>query len=801
MGRRLSSRWGFGLLSCIITLGSIGLLVLAGIIWHLPSVKLLANTPLQAPLRVYTKQGDLIAEYGEKQRIPVPIQRIPKPLIQAVICTEDQRFYRHYGVDLISLARAMKMLVITGEKRQGASTITMQVARNFFLTRHKTFLRKFQEILLAIKLEQYLTKDQILALYLNKIFFGMRAYGVAAAARNYYGKTLHALTLPEMAMLAGLPQAPSRNNPIVNPTQAIKRRNHVLKKMFEQKVISQDRYLQAIQAPITAARHGVRATVNAPYVGELVRQQVVAMFGKTSAYNAGLTVYTTIDTTQQLVANRVLIEGLLAYTKRHGFKPSALNLIASLKTSELLAWQNSLKTMPTVHALQPAVVIKINKQNIQAMLKNGKIISLTAAKARWALFRSKQGFRLKKHKTFADIMKVSDVIYVRQSNRGFWQLEQLPNIQAALISMDPNTGDVKSLVGGFSYKLSEFNRVVQANRQPGSCMKPFIYAAALDYEHQFNAATIINDAPVVQEDSGENRLWRPENDNRTFYGPTRLREGLVHSRNLVSIRILRAIGVAHARQYIEKFGFDLMQQPNGLSLALGAGSVTPLALNTAFAAFANGGFKVKPVLISAIVNQHMQTLYQASTFADHDTQSTLHNLSSVAPHKTRIISEATAFIMADMLKDVIQRGTGRRARVLQRNDIAGKTGTTNKKVDAWFAGFTPHLVATVWVGFDQAIPMHEFGSQAALPIWINFMKQTLKQSPQQWLEMPENIIQVSIDPSNGHPSHSPMSIVEFFRKDHLPDKIDHTTIRALKENKLLKKPEVNNNIHALDTLY
>ena len=782
MARCFAHRWGFSLLSTSLTLIATILLLLLATIWQLPPVKTLADTPLQAPLRIFTRQGDLIAEIGEKQRLPISLSNVPQQLIQAILSTEDQRFYQHYGVDLISLARAMKLLLITGEKRQGASTITMQVARNFFLSKHKTFLRKFQEMLLAIKLEQQLTKKQILTLYLNKIFFGLRAYGVKAAARNYYGKSLHNLSLAEMAMLAGLPQAPSRNNPIVNPTQALKRRNHVLAQMFKQHMINEADYQTALAAPITAKRHGPHVVVHAPYVAEMIRQIMVKKFGAHSAYNGGLSVYSTIDTPRQIAANQALLKGLLAYDKRHGFRAPSMNLKTLLNTDLFDAWQHALKKMPTIPSLLPAVMVSCSNKQAVALLADGQLITLSTHQAEWALEHNDSGYRLLQPRTFEQILNPGDVVYLAHNTQNDWYLSQLPHVQGALISLDPKTGDIQSLVGGLSYPLSHFNRATQAWRQSGSAFKPFIYAAALD--QGFTLATLVNDAPVVLKDSGENRLWRPQNDTHTFTGPVRLREGLVHSRNLVSIRVLRDIGVPYARDYLTRFGFDMQRQPKSLSLALGAGAVTPMMLTRAYAFFANGGLNIKPRLIAQVINPDITSSTVSPPF---NTSSHIAHFVSQQPASNPTLPQETAFLVADMLKDVILKGTGRQAKILARNDLAGKTGTTNNQIDAWFAGFTPNLVTSVWVGFDESSSLKEFGAQAALPIWIDYMKQALRYTPQHWLKTPDQIIQVKIDPKSGLQAHDESATFEFFRKQYLPlpadsaDNTQHSNVQAIDE--------------------
>ncbi|MBM94092.1 MAG: peptidase [Legionellales bacterium] len=760
MNRAFSSRWGFSCLSTLLTLFTVTLCLLLAAIWQLPPVKTLADTPLQAPLRIFTQQGDLIAEIGEKQRLPVELSEIPEPLIQAILCTEDQRFYQHIGVDFIGLARAIRLLIVTGEKRQGASTITMQVARNFFLSKHKTFLRKFQEILLALKLEQRLTKQQILTLYLNKIFFGMRAYGVKAAARNYYGKSLHQLTLAEMAMLAGLPQAPSRNNPIVNPTHAVKRRNHVLKRMFEHQVITQHEYDAALRAPVTAQRHGPKIIVQAPYAAEMIRKSLVERFGEYITYHAGLSVYSTLDTHKQQAANQALVKGLMSYDHRHGFRPPTINLKQLLNTEQLTRWQAALKTIPTLGSLQPGVVLDISNQSAQILLENGTMVEITPQSARWALDHPSQDTP-NQSRILTARLSTGDVVHLQPQSDQTWALSQMPKAQGALVSLDPHTGAIQSLVGGISYELSHFNRATQAWRQPGSAFKPFIYAAALD--HGLTAATLINDAPVVLEDSGENELWRPHNDTYHFDGPIRLREGLVHSKNLVSIRILREIGLDYTRQYLGQFGFDMKRQPHTLSLALGTGSVTPLMLAQAYGLLAAQGTHHPTALIQQIIHPHQGPLKAIQEHAIN------FNTPSQHPHTSTQLSASTAFLVSDILKDVIQRGTGRQARILNRNDLAGKTGTTNDKIDAWFAGFTPDLVSVVWIGFDDNQPLKEFASQAALPVWIDYMRQALHHHPIHWFIAPNDIVQIKINPKTGQAARGGSGHFEYFKQGHEPN--------------------------------
>jgi len=635
---------------------------------QLPDVETLKDVHLQVPLRIYTSDGKLIGEFGTKRRMPIPLDQVPPQMIQAVLATEDNRFYHHPGVDLVGLGRALKAVVHSGRKVQGASTITMQVARNFFLSRKKTVWRKFNEILLALKIERDFSKDKILELYLNKIYFGHHAYGVEAAAHVYYGKSLKELTLAQMAMLAGLPQAPSANNPISNPKAALERRNHVLERMLEVGYIDQATYEQGIRAPLTESYHDQSVEVHAPHVAEMVRELLVGRYGEDETYNGGFVVRTTLEARLQEVAYTALQQGLDAYNQRHGIRP--------------------------------------------------------------------------------------------------------PNsVEGAIVVLNPDDGAIKALSGGYSFKNSHFNRATQAERQPGSNFKPFLYSAALEKGNTL--ATVINDAPIVMEDSGENELWRPQNDNLKFNGPTRLREGLTHSRNLVSIRLLQSIGVPYTLDYVARFGFDPNKLPTSLSLALGSGTVTPLQIARGFAVFANGGYLVQPYFIESIT-QIDKKIFEARPEVVPDAPmdpSLAENSEKDFPAAPRVITLQNAYLMTQALRDVVQSGTATSAKVLGRDDIAGKTGTTNEQVDAWFSGFNSRLVATVWVGFDeQRKSLHEYGARAALPIWINFMRQALSGTPEATMPQPADIVTVRIDPATGllaAPGQS-NAIFESFTKDTAP---------------------------------
>ncbi len=771
--------------TAIVVLGGLYFFMLL----QLPNVNSLKDVHLQVPLRIYSADDQLIAEFGSKRRIPVTLQQIPPQMVHAVIATEDQRFYDHPGVDVIGIVRAAVAVIATGRKVQGASTITMQVARNFFLTRKKTYTRKIKEMLLALKIDQEFSKDKILELYLNKVYFGKRAYGVAAAAQVYYGKPLNQLTLAQMAMLAGLPQSPSRDNPINNPTAALDRRDHVLSRLLDNHYIDQATYQAALQQPITAKYHGQKIQLSAPYVAEMVRDYMVQTYGKEEAYNSGFQVYTTVVGKLQNAANQALDNGLMAYDKRHGYRKSAQNL-GTPSADNQAAWQQALQEMPVIHQLLPAAVVSLGAQSVNALLANGNIITIPWSGLSWARPDLKGPYLGAAPQHAGDIVQLGDVIRVVQDHSGSWRLTQVPQVQGAIVSVRPNDGAVLALSGGFDYRLSRFNRVVQARRQPGSNFKPFIYSAAL--AKGLTLATMINDAPIVIRDSGENTLWRPQNDTLKFYGPTRLLVGLTKSRNLVSIRLLQTIGIPYALQYAARFGFDPAELPHSLSLALGSAALSPLQIAAGYVVFANGGYAVKPYLISRIVNSDANKTWQANApqacvncstnaapkinAAEQHVDSTsavttgTDNAVQVSPQAPRVITAQNAYLMTQAMQGVIKQGTGRAALVLKRNDIAGKTGTTNKQVDAWFSGFNSDIETTVWVGYDNMRSLYEYGAQAALPIWIQYMGQALKGTAEHSMEEPPGIVTVRIDPRNGllaNPAQS-AAIFEVFRKQYVP---------------------------------
>ncbi len=762
---RILTRAFWALLSVGLSCGLIVALLLTFLETQLPNVKTLKDVHLQVPLRVYTADRKLIAQFGVKRRIPITLDQVPKPLIQGLLATEDARFYEHPGIDPVGLVRAAVAVVTTGRKVQGASTITMQVARNFFLTRKKTYSRKIKEILLALKISREFPKEKVLELYLNKVYFGNRAYGIAAASQVYYGKTLDQLTLPEMAMLAGLPQAPSKNNPLDNPPAAMARRNHVLNRMFTQNYIDKKTYEAAIKAPLTASYHDLKIEVSAPYVAEMVRQAMVDEYGK-QAYEMGLAVYTTINSHLQRAANAALINGLVIYDQRHGYRQPQQNLGAYDEEK----WLAELSAKSTIGILQPAAVVSVNDVAITALLGDGDTITINQNGWLWARRQLDSGYVGPVPKSATWLVKLGDLIYVVHK-KSFWQLSQLPQVQGALVALDPHNGAIVALSGGLDYSLSHFNRAVQAERQPGSNFKPFIYSAALD--KNYTLATLINDAPIVQQDSGENELWRPTNDTDKFYGPTPLRIGLIQSRNLVSIRLLQQIGIPYALTYVQHFGFDPNVLPHTLSLALGTGLVTPLQIATGYAVFANGGYYVEPYFMQEVDGQQNKILFSAQPNVACQPCLTNSNLPTTAmptPMAPRVLNPQNAYLMTHVMKGVIQYGTGRAAKVLNRSDLAGKTGTTNKQADAWFSGFNSNIVTTVWVGFDNLQSLHEYGAQAALPIWIRFMRQALHDQPLATMPEPDDIVTARIDPKTGllaRPDQQD-AIFEVFRAQNAP---------------------------------
>lgn len=750
---------------------------------ELPSVESLKDVRFQVPLRVYASDEKLIAEFGEKKRIPVTMEGVPELLVKAVLAAEDDRFYEHPGVDYQGLLRAVAVMVRTGEKAQGGSTITMQVARNFFLSSERTYTRKLSEIVLSLRIERELTKNEILELYLNKIYLGNRAYGVASAAKVYYGAEINDLTLDQMAMIAGLPKAPSTFNPIVNPERALQRRNYVLRRLHELGSIDTATFERAVKQPDTARLHTVTEEVDAPYAAEMARAVVVERVGN-GAYTDGYKVYTTIDSRLQPVASNVLRQALIEYDERHGYR-GAESRVTLARDSTIDDWEEALRDTTSSGGLFPALVLSAGEQSAVVYLGDNRKITLDWGALSWARSYVSENALGPPPKAASEVVHAGDIVRVRQTAPNKWRLAQLPAIEGALVSISPADGAVKSIVGGFDFYRSKFNRVVQAQRQPGSSFKPFIYSAALD--SGFTTATLVNDAPVVFDDPGLESTWRPENYTGKFYGPTRLREGLVNSRNLISIRVLQSIGIDTALRHVSKFGISAERLPRNLSLALGSGTVTPLDLVSGYAVFANGGYRVSPYIVQRIVGPDDEVVFMAApatVCAACEESASSENTGIVRtatdarevskPEKIapRVVSAQNIYLTVSMMKDVVKRGTGKQAMQLQRNDLAGKTGTTNDQRDTWFAGFSPDVATVSWMGFDNSQPLGEgeSGARAALPMWTNYMAKALEGVPQRDMDTPPGLVSVKIDPMTGQlaGSENPNAIFEIFRADALP---------------------------------
>lgn len=763
------------ILSAMIAAGT--LLFLAAILYiflelvpQLPSIDNLEDARFQVPLRIYDKNEFLLAEYGEHRRIPLKYEDIPKKIEQAFLAAEDDQFWDHAGVDPWALMAAIYELVTTGNKTRGGSTITMQVARNFFLSAEKTYSRKLNEILLALKIERDLDKQTILELYLNKIYLGNRAYGVVAAAQVYYGKSLDDLSTAQAAMIAGLPKAPSRYNPIINPQRALIRRDHIIRRMGQLNYISEQEYQIARAEPVSAELHAAEVSADARYVTEMVRAEVFETYGK-EVYGSGLRVYTTIDDRLQSTANKALRSALMDYDRRHGYRGIAGKI--DLSGDELDPFEDGLLVAEKIGDLTKGVVKTVDKDKIQVMLPNFQMVEIPFIKGMdWAkpyIDESRVGKAPGKP---ADIVAPGDVIWLEEREKEWW-LASVPDVEGAIVSLDPASGAVLALVGGFDYFHHKFNRAVQAKRQPGSNFKPFIYSAAL--ANGLTASSLINDAPVVFDDDSLEATWRPENYSGRFYGPTRLREALVKSRNLVSIRVLQSIGLRFATRYAQRFGFIKKDMPYDLSLALGSGAFSPLEIVRAYAVLANGGYLITPYYTHRIESSNGDILFEHKPVtvcqgceSDNEADTLEQNVKQLSDAKNstaeqsgkvkasveyapRVISAQNAYIMRSILREVVQRGTAVRAKALGRSDIAGKTGTTNDQKDAWFSGFNDQVVTTAWVGFDDQKPLGrgETGGRAALPMWMKYMREALTGSPINLEEQPENMVTVRIDTDSG----------------------------------------------------
>jgi len=816
-GRRRSplralAKWLFISGATLAVLGAIGIgLLYSRFASELPDVESLREVRLQMPLRIHTAEGDLIAEYGEKRREPVQISEVPQSLVDAIVAAEDKRFYEHPGVDWQGLARAAIYLARTGRIGPGGSTITMQVARNFFLTNERTYQRKIREIFTALKIERLLAKDQILELYVNKIYLGNRSYGYAAASRVYYGKKIGELELTEAAMLAGLPKAPSRYNPIVNPERALIRRDYVLGRMRALDMIDEASYRQASAEPVTATLHHSRPEVEAAYVGEMARARVQQLFGEDWA-NAGYRVFTSIRSADQRAANRAVRDTLYDYEARHGYRGPVSTLEApTLADPEAL--RDALGSFSTPGGLVAAAVVSIEAGSASLIDAEGTEHALALEDVAWARERIDVDRLGPEIESLEEVLAVGDVIRLRLRDGAPARFVQEPGVEAAFVAMEPATGEITALVGGFDYYRSKFNRVTQARRQPGSTFKPFIYSAALAAGD--TPATIYNDAPVVFHDEALEGEWRPSNYSGRFFGPTRLREALVKSRNLVSIRLLREIGIPHAIEHARRFGFAERNMPADLSLALGSAAVTPMELTTAFAVFANGGYRVQPHFIGRIEDPRGNVVYATPKVIlcdDCDSEATSPLQSemeaeaqapppdaptddgtlaeggtaeegdgaaepdpSLLPPDTvdapRVLDARNTWIMNSMMREVVRRGTARRAgEALERGDLAGKTGTTNNQLDAWFAGYNDRVVASAWVGSDGLDPLGrgEAGGVAALPMWTAFMEKALEGVAETAPTEPPGIETVRIDAKTGEPASGDGTMLEIFMDDNLP---------------------------------
>jgi penicillin-binding protein 1A len=821
----------------------------------LPSATQITQVQFQTPLRIYSADHDLIAEFGNKRRIPLTYKQFPPALVHAILAAEDADFFEHGAVDIKGLARAAYELARYREIRSGGSTITMQVARNFFLTLNQTFLRKFNEIVLAIQIEHLLSKQQILALYLNKIFLGHHAYGMAAAAQVYFGKPLNELTLAQIAMIAGLPKAPSAYNPISNPERALVRRNWILGRMKALGNITEAEYQLAAAQPVTASYHDATPDIEAGYVAELARQQVLGLLGN-EAYTSGLSVYTTITSTRQRAAVAALRQGLQDYDMRHGWRgpeghidvqglpalpetTAGTDISAGTRaattalsvSSASQEWAQKLASYNEVANLQVALVADVSDASAVVVLKDARVIQLGWDAMSWASPYVDVDTRGPAPEKATQIIKPGDVVRLLPiqdaSGKSSWRLAEIPSIQGALVSMDPQTGAIQAMQGGYSFDLSHFNRATQALRQPGSSFKPFIYTSAL--EHGLTTATLLNDAPLVFSDKKLETIWRPTGDTKQFYGPTRLRVALYRSLNLASIRLLQQVGLDNAFATLKQFHLPTSRFPKNLSIVLGSVSVSPMQMATAYSTFANSGFHIQPWLIDSIKDSKGQVLWRAPSVllcdpqpakeapssdignpteqatnpaqaqtsdgetdnsqcpstGDHKVSEDIDSGGNLAPldaeanpnqvkpvYRYRVLDKRVAWLMYSIMQDVINKGTGRRASSLHYPGLAGKTGTTNDQVDAWFSGYTPDLTTSVWTGFDQPAPLgrDEQGAVTALPVWIDYMKQALPPKPVRTFPEPAGISAVLINSDTGLRAHpgDPDTLFEYFRSENIP---------------------------------
>ena len=782
----------------------------------LPAAETIRDIPLQIPLRIFSRDGHLISEVGERRRVLVTYDEVPRHVVEAFVAAEDQRFWVHPGIDYRGVLRALFRLVSTGSASGGGgSTLTQQLARSYFLSLATTAERKFKEAALAVRIEREFSKEQIMALFLNKMFFGQRAYGVAAAAQVYFNKPLADINIAEAATLAGVLPAPSRYNPVRSVRNAEMRRGYVLGRMNDIGYVDQQQYDDAIAFPVESRMHGAAIELNAPYVAEMVRREMLSRYGE-ATYTDGYQVVTTLDSTMQRAANYSLRNGLLEYTRRRGYRPplDQVELTTEILDSEFEDWPVEIRQTLEQYApggLTVALVKEIDEVSNGAttVTSSGAELEIPWHGLSWAkpfIDRSTFG---PPPESVTEVVAVGDVILIMPTTTGTWALAQVPEAQGAVVAVDPQDGSISSLAGGFDFATSKFNRATQASRQPGSSFKPFIYSAAL--EHGNTVATVVLDAPIVISSSELEAVWRPINYSGRFYGPTRLRDAIVRSMNLVSVRLLLfETGFGNAINHIAKFGFgDAALIRNG-SLALGGGNATPLDMVQGFAVFANGGYAVKPYVVDSIFGPEGESLYRAEPLVvcracdaepDEDyiiefdeagnpipelslqqmvdvvldyqpDAATAPELFADVNKASRVITAQNAFLIQDLMRDVIRRGTGRRALALGRRDLSGKTGTSNDQRDAWFGGFNADLATVVWVGYDDDLPLApgEEGSRTALPIWIEFMRIALRGAPEHQMEQPEGILQRRIDRDTGCPARAgqPNTMWEFFREGHVP---------------------------------
>ncbi|MCL4112478.1 UNVERIFIED_CONTAM: hypothetical protein GTU68_039388 [Idotea baltica] len=761
--------------------GILGIVLVTSVYFYylpqVPSVAELRNTQLNLPLRVYSKDNQLIAEFGEYRRRPITYDQVPDDLRHAFISIEDARFYDHKGVDFRGIARAIVTALKNQRVTQGASTITMQVARNFYLSNARTLDRKLREAILALKIEDELDKEEILELYLNKIFLGKRSYGVGSAAEIYYGKKVEDLTLAQSAMIAGLPKAPSTYNPIINPKRAKIRRDYILQRMFELDYITESAYKVAVNEELSATIHSVENETYAPYMAEMARTDAIKRFGEENIYKLGLKIYTTLDSAEQDNAIATLRDNLLKYTKRHGYRgPEDQIVLGTVK--DRTAKQAKLKTYKVFADLYPALVTSVDdKQATLEVYQQSQPIKLNLKQMSWARKYINENKRDKKPKKVSEVLNTGDI----------WTLSQLPKVTGALVSMDPKNGAIEAIAGGFDFTYSKFNRALQAKRQPGSSFKPFVYAAAL--AKGFSPASTIEDKALELENS----TWNPKNYGHEEGGPTRLRVALAKSKNLVTIRLLQQIGLGYAIEYAKRFGFKKRTLPADLTLALGTGSATPLEMATAYSSFANGGYKVESHYIRKITDKNNNIIFEADPI-------------TVCPSSKRIMSPTVHYQITSMLQSVTQSGTAARSNRLNRNDLAGKTGTTDDQKDAWFCGFNPNKVTTVWVGFDKIAPLgrKETATGAALPIWIDFMKTALKGEKQVGWRVPRGLINVQLDAETGMPpnEYTLETIVEKLTPDQIPTEEEIMAYMAKYRDDLIEQQQLQQleNLEGLDEI-